>query len=127
MATSVNRVVELYQPVEKRLFDDRFAIDLLPFGWRILLRLLFLPGLRSIILSLREHRIPGTLGSILCRTRYIDDVLRDSLSEGIEQVVILGAGFDSRAYRIAGIEQVRVFEADLPRLRLCMLLSLAYQ
>jgi len=50
MATSVNRVVELYQPVEKRLFDDRFAIDLLPFGWRILLRLLFLPGLRSIIL-----------------------------------------------------------------------------
>jgi len=58
--------------------------------------------------------MPGSLGAILCRTRYIDDVLKRSLEEGIEQLVILGAGFDSRAYRIAGIEQVQVFEVDLP-------------
>jgi methyltransferase (TIGR00027 family) len=58
--------------------------------------------------------MPGILGAILCRTRYIDDVLRRSLEKGIEQVVILGAGFDSRAYRIAGMDRVQVFEVDLP-------------
>jgi hypothetical protein len=33
----------------------------------------------------------------------------------VNQVVILGAGFDSRVYRIPGIEQARVFEVDHPR------------
>jgi methyltransferase (TIGR00027 family) len=116
MATSINRVVELYQPEEKRLFNDRFALDLLPFGWRVLLRLLFLPGLRDVIMASRERRMPGTLGAFLCRTCYIDDVLRQALAEPVQQVVILGAGFDSRAYRIAGIEKTRVFEVDLPGL-----------
>jgi len=68
-------------------------------------------------LCLRDRRMPGTLGGILCRTRYIDDVLKRSLEEGIEQLVILGAGFDSRAYRIAGMNQVQVFEVDLPGTR----------
>lgn len=48
------------------------------------------------------------------RTRYIDDVLTDALGSGAEQVVILGAGFDGRAYRIGGIERTRVFEVDHP-------------
>ena len=114
VATSATRVIELYCPKDKRLFDDQFALKLLPFGWRVVFRLLYLPGLRSVILSLRERRMPGTLGAILCRTRYIDDVLKRSLEKGIEQLVILGAGFDSRAYRIAGMDQVQVFEIDLP-------------
>jgi len=114
VATSATRVIELYHPKDKRLFDDQFALKLLPFGWRVVFRLLYLPGLRSVILSLRERRMPGTLGAILCRTRYIDDVLKRSLEKGIEQLVILGAGFDSRAYRIAGMDQVQVFEIDLP-------------
>lgn len=117
VATSATRVIELYYPEDKRLFDDQFALDLLPFWWRVFVRLLFLPGLRSVVLSLRERRMPGTLGAILCRTRYIDDVLKRSLEEGVEQLVILGAGFDSRAYRIAGMDQVQVFEVDLPGTR----------
>jgi len=117
VATSATRVIELYCPEEKRLFDDPLSLKLLPFGWQVFLRLVYLPGLRSAVLSLRERRMPGTLGAILCRTRYIDDVLKKSLEEGIEQLVILGAGFDSRAYRIAGMDQVQVFEIDLPGLR----------
>jgi methyltransferase (TIGR00027 family) len=101
VATSATRVVELYTPEDKRLFDDPYVLKLLPFGWRLVFRLLFLPGLRQVILSLRERRMPGTLGAILCRTRYIDDVLKRSLGDGIDQLVILGAGFDSRAYRIS--------------------------
>jgi methyltransferase (TIGR00027 family) len=117
IATSATRVIEMYYPEDKRLFDDPFAYKLLPFGWRLFFRLAYLPGLRSLLLSLREQRMPGSLGGILCRTRYIDDVLRRSLEEGLDQVVILGAGFDSRAYRIAGMDQVQVFEVDLPGTR----------
>jgi methyltransferase (TIGR00027 family) len=114
VATSATRVIEMYYPQDKRLFDDPFAYRFLPFGWRVFLRLAYLPGLRGLVLSLRERRMPGSLGGILCRTRYIDDVLKRSLEVGIDQLVILGAGFDSRAYRIAGLDQVRVFEVDLP-------------
>jgi methyltransferase (TIGR00027 family) len=117
LSTATSRVIELYYPEEKRLFNDRLALDLLPFGWRISIRLLFLPGLRNVLLASRERRVPGVLGSLVCRTCYIDDVLHTSLKEGLEQVVILGAGFDSRAYRIAGIDRVQVFEVDLPEVR----------
>ena len=52
------------------------------------------------------------------RTRHIDDVLSQSLKTGIGQVVILGAGLDSRAYRFGdGLRTLRVFELDLPLLR----------
>src|SRR5262249_1588684 len=43
-----------------------------------------------------------------------DDALAEALRGGVEQVVILGAGFDSRAYRVQGIERTRVFEVDHP-------------
>ncbi len=117
VATAATRVIELYYPVDKRLFEDPFALKLLPFSWQVLFRLVYLPGLRGVVLSLRERRMPGSLGAILCRTRYIDDVLKRSLEEGLEQVVILGAGFDSRAYRIPGMDRVQVFEIDLPGTR----------
>lgn len=48
------------------------------------------------------------------RTRYIDDALGQALDAGANQVVILGAGFDSRAYRVPRIERARVFEVDHP-------------
>ena len=114
VATSTARIIELYYPEDQRLFNDPFALKLLPFWWRVFVRLVYLPGLRSAILSLRERRMPGSLGALLCRVRYIDDVLKGSLEDGIEQLVILGAGFDSRAYRIAGLDHVQVFEVDLP-------------
>jgi methyltransferase (TIGR00027 family) len=117
VGTSTARAVEMYYPKDQRLIDDPIAYKLLPLGWRLLVRLLFLPGIRNIVLALRERSMPGSLGGFLCRGRNIDDVLQKSLATGLDQVVILGAGFDSRAYRIAGFEQVQVFEVDLPGAR----------
>lgn len=52
---------------------------------------------------------------IQIRTRVLDDVLRAFVSRGGRQVVLLGAGFDSRAARFAGaLEGGRVFEVDHP-------------
>lgn len=125
VATAATKMVELYIPENQRLFEDPYLVKLLPWGWRLVFRLAFLPGLRQAVLALRERRMPGSLGSILCRTRYIDDVLKESLEAGLDQVVILGAGFDTRPYRIPGIEGVRVFEVDLPGTRALKLRRLA--
>jgi methyltransferase (TIGR00027 family) len=51
----------------------------------------------------------------LARVKHIDSVLVDELRAGLEQLVILGAGFDTRAYRFAEqLVPVRVFEVDHP-------------
>jgi methyltransferase (TIGR00027 family) len=45
----------------------------------------------------------------------MDDVLIEALDQGIQQLVILGSGFDSRAYRFERLEEgVKVFEVDHP-------------
>jgi len=61
----------------------------------------------------RISGVPGLMMSFCCRTRCIDDALSTALTEGYPQVVILGAGYDSRAYRIRGIKSTKVFEVDL--------------
>src|SRR5581483_10747158 len=49
------------------------------------------------------------------RTRHFDAIVRDELAAGVEQVVVLGAGLDTRAYRFADALAGRpVFEVDLP-------------
>jgi methyltransferase (TIGR00027 family) len=106
------RAFELYHP--NRLFEDRYALDFLPLFWRVILEIMRLPILGTTILGLRERQFPGIIGNLLCRTRFIDDMLSAVLKEGLDQVVILGAGFDSRAYRIPNIDKTHVFEVDHP-------------
>lgn len=57
---------------------------------------------------------PGRNNSIAARVRFFDDFVKKSIDEGIEQLVILGAGYDSRAYRIEGLEKIKTFEVDHP-------------
>ena len=46
------------------------------------------------------------------RTRFGDDYLREQYARGARQLVLLGAGFDARAYRMAGLPDLKVFEVD---------------
>ncbi len=49
------------------------------------------------------------------RTKHIDTVLLNELKAGVKQVVIMGAGFDTRAYRFSkDFPQVSFTEVDLP-------------
>jgi len=62
-----------------------------------------------------EHLIPGLGNSIRARVRYFDDMVKKSIDEELEQLVIIGAGYDTRAYRIKGLkDRVLVFEVDYP-------------
>jgi len=68
--------------------------------------------------AMREHYerlFPGLGNSIRARVRYFDDFVAEAVDDGIEQLVVLGAGYDTRAYRIDGLkERVNVFEVDHP-------------
>jgi methyltransferase (TIGR00027 family) len=64
---------------------------------------------------LLERGLPGAFGYFNARTQYFDDVLLEESRAGIEQLVILGAGFDSRSFRFTdSLRKVRVFEVDMP-------------
>jgi len=98
-----------------RLFEDTWAPAFLGWRFRLALQLSRLPVIGAAVpWSLLDGHWSGSRGTVAARTRYIDDVLGDALRSGVEQVVILGAGFDSRAYRIPGIERTHVFEVDHP-------------
>jgi methyltransferase (TIGR00027 family) len=101
------RAIEASRPEGARICYDPIARALIPTLSYTLSKLVIDSGIYARISQ-------GAMEFITARERYIDDFLKASLSEGLDQVVLLGAGFDTRAYRIAGIEKTRVFEIDHP-------------
>jgi methyltransferase (TIGR00027 family) len=106
------RAAESLKAAHKRVCYDPLARHFV----RLLLRLIARSRLLvDIILWEAERLAPGVPGEVIGRTRYIDDLLKKRLEEGIEQLVILGAGYDTRPYRFEELKQgVRVFEVDFP-------------
>ena len=51
---------------------------------------------------------------IALRTAAIDTAVRDAIAGGATQLVILGAGYDGRAWRMPELAGVKVFEVDHP-------------
>src|SRR5690349_1414281 len=51
---------------------------------------------------------------IALRTAAIDTAVRDAIAAGAKQLVILGAGYDGRAWRMPELAGVKVFEVDHP-------------
>ncbi|WP_163506751.1 SAM-dependent methyltransferase [Fodinicola acaciae] len=105
-------IVAMDQYEEHPLIDDPLAGRFLPSGTRTMVAATKWSPLRHLMVNATERQIPGLWGSMLCRKRYVDDRVREAVSAGAGQVVILGAGWDTRAYRM-GLG-VRVFEVDLP-------------
>lgn len=102
------------RPPARRLFNDPFAREFLRPALRIATDVARVPLLGEAVPRIIDHRWPGARTSGVARTRFIDDVLLRALHESVEQVVILGAGFDCRAYRLPGMDRVRVIEVDHP-------------
>jgi methyltransferase (TIGR00027 family) len=108
------RAVETARPRDDRLFDDPFAEAFLGPSGRALARLARLSIARRLIVRVIDRKWPGARTSAIARTRLVDDALRRAVAEGATQIVLLGAGFDSRAYRLPELSGTRVFEVDQP-------------
>lgn len=109
---AASRAMEAELPEAARILSDTVARKLLGRRWTVIGRSL-LP--HRIALSIHRHFVPGLHDYLVARARYIDDLVRDRLGEAIAQLVILGAGFDTRPYRLDGLrDRVGVFEVDHP-------------
>ncbi|RIL02364.1 MAG: SAM-dependent methyltransferase [Proteobacteria bacterium] len=109
-ATAFQRATERLRPPRERVLDDPWAEHFLRPGERAALA-----AYRASRLVKRADEILGLTPFVVLRHRYIDDRLREALAAGARQVVLLGAGYDSRAFRFADLLAGRpVFEVDHP-------------
>ncbi|ACL16451.1 class I SAM-dependent methyltransferase [Methanosphaerula palustris] len=108
MGVAAFRAIEATRPEAERICYDPYARAFVPGIVYFFMKHLFVDT------GLYERMARGSMAFIILRERYFDDFLRACLSEGLDQVVILGVGFDTRAYRIPGIGKTRVFEIDHP-------------
>jgi len=88
------------------ILDDRFAASMLRPRWAVLGRVLRWP----VVSRLGRNR---TFAWLVARTRFFDDAVTGAIDAGVRQVVVLAAGYDSRAWRLARPD-VRFFEVDHP-------------
>ncbi len=105
---AVLRAIESSKPQDERVCYDPYARQFIP-GWFYWMCRIFTST------GYAELRGPGVQGFLAARERYIDDFLIDRLAGGLDQIVLLGAGYDSRPYRFEGLKQSgKVFEVDYP-------------
>ena len=76
---------------------ERFCFD--PFARQFTNSWLYYFAKFFVDTGYAQKRGPGVMEFLLARARYMDDFLQIYIDDGLEQLVILGAGFDSRAYR----------------------------
>jgi methyltransferase (TIGR00027 family) len=108
------RALESSLPAPRRLVDDPLAQCFLAWPLGLVSRAAVLPGLRDLVPWIIDSRYPGVRPTVVARTRLIDEMIAAALREQAQQVVVLGAGFDTRAYRLPQLRGITVFEVDHP-------------
>ncbi|MEP6749776.1 MAG: SAM-dependent methyltransferase [Bacteroidota bacterium] len=120
-ANTANRTAQymaLFRALEtkrqQRLFTDPYAANFLNAHLQIVSSLSSSAFISNIISNIIQKKIPGAYTSGLARTKYIDDLLQQTITNGAQQVIILGAGFDTRALRLDYLRHTPVIEIDHP-------------
>ena len=109
---AVVRMSESRRPEDERICYDPYAVHFV--SQAVLDFEAHNPEKYNAFVARNESLVPGASNSIVARVRFFDDIVKLSLNDGLEQLVILGAGYDTRAYRIEGLDKVKVFEIDHP-------------
>lgn len=108
------RALESAKPPDQRPFDDPFAAAFLEPRLRIAATAARIGVAGRLIERFIDHRWPGPRPSAVVRTRAIDDMVSDALGSGCRQLLLLGAGYDTRPYRLPAPPTVEIFEVDHP-------------
>lgn len=70
---------------------------------------------RQMVFGLERLMVAGIIAHYLARKRWIEGKVRETLAEGTRQVIVLGAGLDTLAARLAAeFPQVILLELDHP-------------
>ncbi len=107
--TCAQRAAETLMPHDRRLVDDPWARHFLRS--RAMRLRCATPTAARLTLSVFDRRYPGFMAIVLLRNRWYEEVLASALADGIEQVVLLGAGYDTTSMRL-DLGGARLFEVD---------------
>ena len=113
-STASLKATEALLPSKKYLYEDKYSIMFLSPIYKLVVNIMKKESRYNFFMKLREKQTPGVVGSILCRVRYIDDILEKAIAEDFDAVVNLGSGYDTRSLRIKNINKLTVFEVDHP-------------
>lgn len=108
------RALETQRTITDRLFSDPYAIHFLDSKLRLAVHLSKYHIVSKYISNTINKKIPGAFSSGIARTKYIDELLQKAVSNGAKQVILLGAGFDTRAVRLDFLKTIPVIEIDHP-------------
>ena len=90
--------------------EDTLAVKLLPDHVKALIRI---PLVKSFFVKVAVAK--GMYEYIIARTKYIDAAFKEALSNHFDQILIFGAGFDTRALRFQDMTgTTKIFELDIP-------------
>jgi methyltransferase (TIGR00027 family) len=104
------RAADRQRPAATRILDDGYAELFLGTATRTALAAFRASGWLG---RRAEKRVPGLATFVVTRHRQIDEWLHQALEGSVVQVVVLGAGYDTRAYRFAKELRGRpLFELD---------------
>jgi methyltransferase (TIGR00027 family) len=105
--------MEQSEPPGRRLVDDDLAARFLPAPTRWLVTATPPALMRRLMMAAMERDGPGLWANFACRKHYIADKVTEAL-DSIDAVVVLGAGLDTLAYRLARLSDIPIFEVDQP-------------
>lgn len=108
------RALETLRPAGQARFEDPLARAFLTWPLAPVADLARIGPIHRLVVGVIDRRWPGVRPSVVARTRWIDRCLDGVLDGKIEQVVILGAGYDSRPYRLERLKGRSIFEVDHP-------------
>lgn len=122
------RAIESTKPEKERLLHDPFAAVFLSKFYQLLLVCCNISLFRKIITGCIQFRWPGSFTAGVARTKLIDDMIIDAVrNDGINQVIILHATYDTRAHRLnvgVPLHYVEMDHPDLQHRKRTMLASL---
>lgn len=105
--------IEQHEPPGQRLVDDDLAVRFVPAPARWLVAATRPRLLRRLLIAGMDRGGPGLWANLACRKHYIADKLDEALAD-VDAVVVLGAGLDTAAYRLARHTRIPIFEVDQP-------------
>ena len=105
--------IEQNYPKEERIIQDAIASQFISGSGRFWVYLTKINGIRNWIVNMTEKAIQGGWSCFLVRKRYIDERLVQEVDQnGINAIVNLGAGFDTRLYRLPEVQHIPSWEVD---------------
>ncbi len=109
--TCAQRAGETLRHPDRRLIDDPVARV---FVTRPLRRLMVRNRLTAgLTLTVFDRLYGGFMAVVLLRNRWFEELLAESVDDGVTQVVSLGAGYDTTAWRL-DLGGATLFEVDAP-------------